>query len=80
MIDPDSDTTKTQSPFFDALALIRAQDRHDGPAVERILDLADLRDLALVLSQHVQTAIRTQGMSLDQFLEMLTDKLVSKES
>jgi hypothetical protein len=80
VIDPDSDTTSYQSPHFDALALIRAQQRHNGQAVQRILDSADLPGLAMVLSQMVQTAINTQHMTTDQFLEMFTDKLVSKEN
>lgn len=67
-----------QAPFFDALALIRAQDRHDGPSVDRILSSADLPALALVLSQMTQTAIRTQGMTLDDFLGVQADKLIGR--
>jgi hypothetical protein len=38
----DTDTSTFHAPFFDAVALVRAQDRHDGPEIERVLDSADL--------------------------------------
>lgn len=65
-----------QSPHLDAIALVHANRRHDGDAVERILAAADLPDVALVLAQMVQTAVRTDGMSVESFLDLLTDKTV----
>jgi hypothetical protein len=67
------------NPFADAVALIYANRRHDESGVRRVLEDADLPDLALVLAQMVQTAVLTRGMTVEAFLDMQMDQIVEHE-
>jgi hypothetical protein len=61
-------------PFLTAVALINAQQRHDGRAVQLILDESETRNLAMVLAQMTATAIRSAPMTIAEFSEMQIDK------
>lgn len=76
-VDSRVDNYTLSGPHLDAVALVNAQQRHDGEAVERILATADLPDLALVLAQMVAAGVRTQGMTLPAFLDMHAEKTIS---
>jgi hypothetical protein len=74
MIDNNDLPDLRQSPFLDAVALLTAQQRHDGSAVDAVLADADPRALATVLGQMLATAVRSRPMTIAEFVEMQIDK------
>lgn len=66
-------------PYADAVALVYANRRHDQERVEHLLLTADLSDVALVLTQMLQTAVSTQGMTVERFLDMQMDQILEHE-
>ena len=74
---PEPDNWGT-SPWLDAIALIRASNNHDGDAITVILnqELRRVGSIAQVLAQMCQTAVRSGRMTIEEFLEIQTDKTV----
>lgn len=65
------------APWLDAIALVNAQLRHDSDAVEQVVTTTtDIDGLVLVLGQMVQTAVRTHGRTVEQYLEVQTERLL----
>lgn len=61
--------TSYQSPWLDAVALVRAIQNHDTDSVTQVLDGSDGHRLAVVLAQMCATAVRSDATSLDEYLD-----------
>ena len=65
-------------PFLDAVALLNANQRHDGRSVEAILADPGVAETTVVLAQMLATAIRSQPMTVEEFCDMQIDKSIEK--
>ena len=70
-----------QDAHIDAIAIVAASSRWDSRTVGTLLaalDFDEMAEVVMVLALMVPLAVRTQGVSVEQFLDVLAEKTAQK--